>query len=186
MKFNCIKRLLILLSLVTSSLAKGQFTCSLCSMNTALNDTLVIKVNVTDTTTYTISTGETLCIYKTGTCRGSIVLNGGTICNNGKLIPKSFVFNSGVIINNKMMKVNSNFYLSSSTSCINSPGSVFNINGSLSITGGSLVNEGIINTSGNINNNSGVLDNKTIINCSSLLGSNSIIDHGRGQVNTKN
>ncbi len=70
-----------------------------------------IQVNSTDVNNYTLNTGETLCISATGTVKGSIQMNGGTICNEGRLIPAELILNEGKIINHGELKYNGSLAL---------------------------------------------------------------------------
>ncbi len=53
---------------------------------------------------HTLNTGEQLCISAKGKVYGNIVLNGGTICNDGLLNPFSIQVNSGTILNHGEIK----------------------------------------------------------------------------------
>lgn len=121
-----------------------------------------------------------------GTFKGTVVNNGGTICNGGRFLPKSFTFTSGAIINNKIMKLKSALVLSGTKTLSNAISAVLTVDGGITLSGGVLNNAGIINTAGNLTNTSGTLDNQAIINCLSLSGSNPIVYHESALINTKN
>lgn len=58
-------------------------------------------IDHTVATSYTINSGQKLCIRTTGVATGTITVNnGGTICNSGQLTPAAFTFNGGRLINN--------------------------------------------------------------------------------------
>lgn len=173
--------------LLFSALANAQ-SCNSCTFAVSGYDSLtqVYHVSNTDTSAYTLSTGQTLCIYNTGTFKGTVTNNGGTICNRGRFIPKTLSFSSGTILNYKTFMLKQNLTLGSAAILINAGGSVLNSAGTLSLSGGTLSNEGLINISGTFQNNSGSCSNKAIINCSSLSGSNPISNYQIGIVNIKN
>ncbi len=58
-----------------------------------------ITINEVNSQNYTLNVGEQLCIGPNGTVLGNIVLNGGTICNQGVLIPSSIQCLNGKIYN---------------------------------------------------------------------------------------
>lgn len=172
-----------LILLVCVSVSNAQ-TCTHCQSR--VHDTLVYRISSTDTATYVLSAGRTLCIYDSGMFKGRVVINGGTICNSGEFFPKSILFNSGSIINNKTAKIWMNLTLGSGSVFINNSGSTLDIGINLTISGGTLNNEGLINAGGRIHNNSGLVHNKSIINCASLTGINTIMNYTTGIVNIQN
>jgi hypothetical protein len=170
--------------LASSFLSKGQ-SCQPCTAKMPGNDSLTYHIFHTDTATYTLSAGQTFCIYNSGTFKGTLINNGGTICNKGRFFPKSVTFNSGQLYNHKVSRICQPLSLSNSCSVINQATSILNITGTLTLSGGTLNNEGIINTH-TIQNNSGNFHNKAIVNCNLLQGSNTIQHYQVGIVNTKN
>jgi hypothetical protein len=62
----------------------------------------------TDANTYTVNAGQTFCVVPGGTVTGTIVLNGGTICNSGTFTPSSFTMNSGTFNNYSQFTYSSN------------------------------------------------------------------------------
>jgi hypothetical protein len=127
--------------------------------------------------TYTVSTGQTLCIDSLSSFSGNIVMNGGTLCISGNFQPASLTFNSGSIINRGVSYLSS-INLSSNRTFINKPGAILNVDGSLTISGGILTNLGVVNVSGNLQNNSGQITNSNIINCTAVTGNNTITNNG--------
>jgi hypothetical protein len=181
-----ISKLYIIVLLIAAHQVKSQSSCNSCTSGISTNDTLLHIVTSVDTTSYTITTGQTFCITNTGTFRGTIIINGGTVCNKGRFFPKSLTFSSGVIFNNNNARIKTALSLGSSTTLNNNSGAVLNLNGNLGISGGTLYNEGLINVNADIQNNSGSFSNKTIINCNTLSGSNTIVNYSIGIINTKN
>jgi adhesin HecA-like repeat protein len=175
----------VILILFVNGLLRSQslMTCT-CNLNPT--DSLTYYVFNTDTATYTLSAGKTLCIYAGGIFKGTVTNNGGTICNNGRFLPKAFSFTSGTIINSGMIKIGSILSLSTSKNILNGPKGVLTVSGGITLSGGSLSNEGIINSNGTLSNNSGTLDNRAIINCTALSGTNTITYHPSALINKKN
>lgn len=132
-------------------------------------NTCNIHVNNSDFSTYTISTGQTLCIDSTGSVFGKIVLSGGFICNKGFLNPSEISILSGTIINGGNITLSSSLITSSSTSITVLESSVINIAGEFISNGSSITNLGFINISGSISNNGGSFINNSVINCSHIV-----------------
>lgn len=153
--------------LLTFSGLKAQ-NCGTCSTS----------INSSDTSAIVLNTGETLCIDTMGYFTGSITLNGGTVCNKGFFKPTAFVFNSGVLNNFSNTSLDGNIGIGNNISIINSPGSIFSVNGSLTISGGTFTNDGITNIETNLVNTSGAVTNSSIINCTQVSGSNAITNTG--------
>jgi hypothetical protein len=154
-------------SFLGSFLMKGQ-SCGTCSIN----------ITGLDSSSYTLSGGQTLCIDSTGVFKGLITVNGGTICNNGVFLPKVLTFNSGLINNNSTATIKSATSLGNGQTINNQPGAILGVSGNLSLSGGILNNDGILNISGNINNSSGSFSNSSIINCILLTGTNTMSNTG--------
>lgn len=161
-------------------------SCNSCTVSILTNDSLTFRIINSDTTSYTVNVGQTLCIYATGTLKGNITLNGGIICNNGRFFPNTLAFNSGTLSLVGITKIKNPVTVSGNKAINVSQGCVMNITGNLSLTGGTLNNEGMINVDGALINNSGDLVNKAIINCSTMSGNNAVNNNGIGIINTKN
>jgi len=155
-----IKRTSIILGLFLITVLVKSQSCSVCNFNSSQNDT----------SNYTVQVGEVLCIDSLSTFLGSVTLNGGTICNAGFLNPKQLVLNSGSILNSGNITLNTSLMISSGLSITISESSVINVAGTLTISGGSITNNGFINVSDVIQNNAGTITNQNVINCLHLIG----------------
>jgi hypothetical protein len=109
---------------------------------------------------------------------GSITLNGGTVCNKGFFKPTVLVINSGTLNNISNMSLDGSIVLGTNISFVNSPGAIFSVNGSLTISGGAFINDGITNIETNLVNTSGSVTNTSIINCTQVSGGNAITNTG--------
>lgn len=163
------KKLIFLLSLVFAlgTQLKAQ-TCGTCSVNITSFDTLA----------YTINVGQTFCVDTTGNFSGTIILNGGTVCNKGFFNPSSITFNSGTIANYGNTSVALSISIGNNKTIINNADAIFNITGGITMSGGNFTNNGITNISQNITNTSGTINNTGILNCVQLTGSNAITNTG--------
>jgi hypothetical protein len=56
-------------------------------------------ISTATNTSYTVNTGEKLCVTSTGILNGKLTINGGTVCNQGIVNTPTFVFNGGVVNN---------------------------------------------------------------------------------------
>jgi len=143
-------------------------------------NTCNIHVNDSDFSTYTVSTGQTLCIDSAGSVFGKIVLSGGLICNKGFLNPSEISILSGTIINSGNITLSSSLITSSGTSITVLESSVINVAGEFINNGSSITNLGFINISGSISNNGGSFINNNVINCSHVssgsITNNSVIN----------
>ncbi len=136
------------------------------------------SINSSDTSVIVVNSGQTLCIDTMGYFTGSITLNGGTICNKGFFKPAVLVINSGTLNNISNTSLDGSIVLGSNMSFVNSPGAIFSVNGSLTLSGGTFTNDGITNIETNFINTSGSVSNSSIINCAQVSGSNSITNTG--------
>lgn len=143
-------------------------TCGTCTLN----------ITAMDTTAYTISTGQTLCIDTTGNYTGNIIIAGGTVCNKGFFNPKSISFQSGSINNYSSSNLKLNVTVSSGASIVNGDGAILGVAGSLTLSGGTLLNSGIMNVEQSVTNSSGSFTNSNILNCRSLTGNNTLTNTG--------
>ena len=121
---------------------------------------------------YTISTGQLLCLDSSAVFEGTITLSGGTICNKGAFTPAIFVATSGTLNNYSAVGIESSFTLTNDLALINTTESITTVNGDLIINGGSINNSGIVNIKNNITFNSGTFINSAIVNCKLLSGTN--------------
>jgi len=131
-----------------------------------------------DSGTYTVTIGQTLCVDSTGVLAGTVILNGGTICNKGVFKPGTLTLTSGTFYNYGSAAVTSNVTFGSSLSWTNYGGSILNLEGSLTVSGATVSNDGILNVETTLTFSSGSFSNSNIINCSSLTGSGTISNTG--------
>jgi adhesin HecA-like repeat protein len=153
------KFLLLLPFLIFSKQFKAQ-SCGSCSLNITGYDTLV----------YVINSGQILCIDSTGQFDGSITLNGGTLCNKGIFNPKTFSLSSGTLTNYAIARFNGSVALNVGLVFNNNSPAAATIEGSLTISGGSLNNSGVVNIQTNLLFSSGTLNNSALVNCHVLSG----------------
>ena len=137
-----------------------------------------ITVTGTSNSTYVLSPGQTLCVAASGTVTGTIVLTGGTVCNEGTLIPATISYSSGIIKNYGSATVsslslsgnctvinNTGATFTCSTLSVSSPNAVFNNNGAFNVNGsasksaGTFNNTGTMTFSSSFNNSGGAFSN---------------------------
>src|SRR3989344_2349550 len=133
-----------------------------------------VSVNDIDTNSYTLTSGQVLCIDTNGVVKGNIVLNGGSICNKGIFKPENFTYTLGEMINNGNMSFPGAITLSAGSILNNGVSSVINFTGTLTISGANFTNNGVMNIETNIQNNSGTVVNNSIINCQEVLGAGTL------------
>lgn len=150
-----------------SPLLKAQ-VCGTCSVIVTGNDTLQ----------YTVNSGEVLCIDTTANFTGKLIINGGTVCNNGFCSPSSIIFNTGTINNTGNLTIFSALTLSAGKTLVNDFDAVLNQKGNLTISGGSVLNRGIFNVEQNIQFSTGTITNDNILNCLLLNGAGVIVNNG--------
>ena len=146
--------------------------------------TCTINITGIDTVSYTVLTGQTLCIDTTGLITGTVILNGGTICNKGVFKPSSFTYTSGSINNQGNMTINSDITMTTGSSLDNSITGIIALMGNITLSGTTINNIGILNISQNIQFNSGTFINDNIINVNLINGSGTI--NNTGTINTNN
>ncbi|MDP1801740.1 MAG: hypothetical protein Q8L81_10330 [Bacteroidota bacterium] len=137
-----------------------------------------VTVLTSDSSTYTILTGQIMSIGVNGNFSGKINLNGGTIINKGIFHPDSTIFIKGRIINNGTLTLDSQVSLGANSFLSNNIGGAINIAGNLTIADGTLINNGTLSVTQDLQNNSGTLNNSHIINCDHLTGNNVITNTG--------
>jgi len=137
-----------------------------------------VSVNDIDTNSYTLTSGQVLCIDTNGVVKGNIVLNGGSICNKGIFKPENFTYTLGEMINNGNMSFPGAITLSAGSILNNGVSSVINFTGTLTISGANFTNNGVMNIETNIQNNSGTVVNNSIINCQEVLGTGALTNNG--------
>lgn len=140
--------------------------------------TCTVNVTGTDTTSYTVLSGQTLCIDTSGAFTGIVILNGGTVCNNGIFKPATFTYTSGSINNQGNMTINSDLSLVNGSSLTNSINGIVALSGNIILNGTTINNIGIMNISQNIQFNSGTFNNENIINVNNVTGSGVINNTG--------
>lgn len=143
-------------------------TCGTCSTN----------ISSLDSSSYTINSGQTFCVDTTGNFVGTITLNGGSICVKGIFNPGNFTFTSGTINNYGNVSLNNSLSIGSNVQLNNNSDAVININGILTMSGGTFTNNGVINVDQNISNSSGSIVNTSIINCVQISGSGTLNNTG--------
>lgn len=161
-------KILLLLGIIFLTLSTKSQTCGTCSIN----------INGLDSSSYSIGPGQTFCVDTTGNFIGSITLSGGTVCNRGMFHPQTISFSSGTLNNSSNSSFQANLNVGNAVILNNMPGGVLSISGSLSLSGGTLINDGILNVTQAISNASGSFSNSNIINCSQLSGANSVTNNG--------
>lgn len=159
---------IVFLILLTAISINVKSQCTSCTIN----------VTDIDTTSYTLISGQTLCVDTNGVILGTIVLSGGSICNNGVFRPASFTYSAGSINNIGNMTINSDLSLPSGSSLSNSITGIISLSGSIILNGTSISNSGIMNITQNIQFNSGTFNNENIINVNVVSGSGSINNTG--------
>lgn len=141
---------LVLLFLFVLSASFSMAQCTSCT----------ITISGASSTSYTLSSGQRLCITSTGTYTGNITLNGGSVCNQGTISVNGISFNSGSIQNQGTL----------------------NMSGPLTINNGSFVNKGNLKASElRINSGSSFLNEAAgNVNISGLVDANSsFTNHGQ-------
>ncbi|MDI9341682.1 MAG: hypothetical protein QM534_14015 [Sediminibacterium sp.] len=142
--------------------------CSTCS----------VTINDNSSSSYTINAGHTLCIDSLGNFEGSIVINGGLLCNKGIFSPSTVIFSGGTIQNYGLMTYPGNVLLTNGITLNNLPSGVINITGMLELNGGIIDNQGVWNVKKGLINTMGGFTNSGIFNCEHLSGSNTISNSG--------
>jgi hypothetical protein len=95
-----------------------------------------ILICMSDANTYTVNAGQTLCVVPGGVVTGTIVLNGGTICNTGTFTPSSFTMNSGTFNNYSQFTYNNNVSLLSTSIFNNLSTGIMQITGTIKAASG--------------------------------------------------
>ncbi|MBI2271341.1 MAG: hypothetical protein HYU69_13440 [Bacteroidetes bacterium] len=95
-----------------------------------------ITVSTVDGGTYTITTGQKLCVTSTGLLQGTITLNGGTICNEGVVHPSAFTFTDGTFNNYGQLKYDGILLVSNSSVLNNYNDGVIRLSNSLIVAPG--------------------------------------------------
>ena len=157
--FKLVLSAIVFCTLIASSKAQ---TCGSCTENITGRDTL----------SYTVTTGQTFCIDTMGIFEGVITVSGGNVCNRGLFNPKTIVVSSGTINNYSNMIINSSFTLTTGATLFSDNSTLLTFRGDITISGGTVTNNGIANVKGNIAFNSGTFSNSSIINCRLLSGAN--------------
>ncbi len=134
-------------------------------------NTCTIHISGNDTNSYTLNTGQTLCIDSGYAFTKNITLNGGSICIAGVFSPATFINNGGAItINQNAVLVYRGDFNVGTLQITVSEKSVLNVLGKLTLVSGSKIsNKGSINTNNNIILNTGsTLENNGVLNYTSL------------------
>ncbi len=151
----------------------AQTICTTCS----------ITITGIDSTNHTVSTGQTLCIASGAVLTGTLTINGGTVCNAGELMPDTFLFTQGTLINSGLITIKKNLTIISGATITNETNGVITLLGNLSFasTTAQLNNAGVLTTTGNISIGSGIVLHTGVINCRHLYSSTTF--SGTGSVN---
>ncbi len=137
-----------------------------------------VLISESSSGSYTVNAGETFCVDSVGNFDGSVVLNGGSICNKGIFKPVSIILINGSIQNFGLFTFSSGQVFSTNLVFTNDGEGIVNFVNSLEINGGSLLNAGVCNIKLNLLNTSGTITNTGILNCDQLVGSNTLLNNG--------
>jgi phage baseplate assembly protein gpV len=127
-------------------------------------------ISGTNAASYTVNTGQTLCIDSTGIFTGSLTLSGGTLCNKGNFKPALFMFDSGTFTNNSIAAITGTLNLSNGKTVLCGKRSFLQLSGDATVSGGNFSNKGIVNIKNNVTSNSGTFSNTGILNCRTFSG----------------
>ena len=167
---------LVFLSLL-SFYSKSQ-TCTSCTLH----------INTQDTSSYTIGSGQTLCLDSGAVISGNITLSGGTLCIKGIFNPASFTNNGGTIIINSygVVILKNDVVIGAQQITVNKRG-VLNVLGKLTLgnSQSNISSEGSLNISGNIVLNAGTINNSGALNYNHLESNGGSIS-GDGANNARN
>lgn len=141
-------------------------------------NTCQVLISETSSESYTVNAGETFCVDSIGNFDGSIVLNGGSICNKGIFKPVSITLINGSIQNFGLLTFSSGQVFSTNLTLTNDGEGIVNFVSTLEISGGTLFNAGVCNIKLNFLNTSGTVTNTGILNCDQLVGSNALLNSG--------
>jgi hypothetical protein len=168
--------LFTVLMLFTTYLVKAQTTCSGCT----------ITINGPDSGSYTVASGQTLCIAAGAVFTGTLIVNGGTVCNLGEMLPDTFLLNQGTFLNSGLITVKKNLLIHSGVVFNNQTTGVMTLLGHLSFAANNaqFINAGTLTTTGNITVGSGTFTHTGVINCRHLYGNTS--QNGTGAINQTN
>lgn len=163
-----ILRFLFIVLLVFLFIKSNAQSCSTCTLH----------VSGVDSSSYTINTGQSLCIDSSGVFYGTITINGGLVCNNGIFNPSTINFVGGTVSNNSNASFSAAITFSTNALINNSSTGILNFNNGITMSGGALTNNGILNVNQNITNSSGSITNTSIINCETMSGAGSLTNSG--------
>lgn len=137
-------------------------------------------INITgyDTLTRTVGVGDVLCIDENGLYEGKLILNGGTICNKGIFKPKELGLVQGNLNNYNTISLNYYTELTTGVQFNNASAGFIDMTGLLKLTGGTMINLGIITVQDDIFGSSGTLTNNGIINCREFTNSGILSNSG--------
>lgn len=130
---------------------------------------------------YTLGPNQVMCIDSLSTFSGSLILNGGTLINNGLSVPKLFVVNTGKLFNKGTFYYSETITINYNGVFANLSGAQFNTN--KLIINGEFTNEGLVNIQGELINNIGTSQNNSIINANVVTGSHQILNNGIININ---
>lgn len=130
-----------------------------------------IFVSTNNSSNYTVSSGQKLCITSTGTVTGTITLNGGTICNQGTFTPGTFNYTTGVFDNYGNATTGS-ISLTNSATLTNYSGGTLTISGTLSMnnSAASFINHGTATITGAQTKSGGTITNDGSLTFNSSTG----------------
>lgn len=124
-----------------------------------------------DNLSYTVSGGQTLCLDTLAEFTGTIILNGGVVCNRGVFNPQFIALTSGTLVNQALMVFTPTLSIGLGAVLFNQATGSAAIGDDVDISSGSLLNDGILDLKENLLFNSGQLINNGVINCRQLSGS---------------
>jgi phage baseplate assembly protein gpV len=149
--------------------------------NAQICSTCSVTISGSDTSAYTVNTGETLCLDSLAEFTGSITLNGGVICNKGIFNPFVMTATTGTIHNQCIVTVRDSAYsFNSGVVLVNTESGYIFVDGDCTLNGASILNSGILRSRKSIIFNSGQITNTAILNCKALSGASisTIINSG--------
>lgn len=128
-------------------------------------DTCTWHITGNNATSYTVSTGQTLCIDSSGIATGTILLQGGTICNHGTIDVSSITLTSGTVYNFNKLIIGQDLTINADILFENIENGHTKITGDLIFYAKKMYNEGTIVITNDIELQTGLLINFGHIKC---------------------
>lgn len=123
-----------------------------------------------DNQSYTVTSGQTFCVDTLGEFTGTLVLNGGLVCNKGVLNPSLLALSSGSLSNFALLKFDS-LSLTTGVFLLNGISGLIRLEGGLTVDSATFENAGIVEVGSDLTFTSGAIINSSIVKCRYLLGS---------------